>query len=348
MATKSFKWSHLPSLTKQTYTEWNNDEPWRQSAVVAYYAIFSLPALLIIVITIAGQFFGEAAVQGRLSQEIGNAIGPSAAEEIETMISNAHQSEQSTFATIAGIATLIFGATGVFYQLQQSLNNVWEVMAKKDAGIKKLVMDRVSSFGVILVIGFLMLISLLLTTALTALSNFIQQHLPDYLLYVFYVVNFLVSFGIITLLFAMIYKILPDVDIEWRTVWVGAAVTALLFIIGKFALGIYFGKANPASAYGAAGSLILILLWTSYSCLILFFGAEFTQVYARTYGHRITPSKHAAKKPGFDERRGADIGEKKSSDSRKSSHSEDGRSSGKSSQEVEVIRVKRTPRKTSS
>ena len=302
MSTHKFSWKDIPGLLKESYQEWNNDDPWRQSAVVAYYAIFSLPALLIIVITIAGSIFGEDAVQGQLSSEIGTAIGPDAAEEIETMISNAYQTQNSLLATIIGIATLIFGATGVFYQLQQSLNNVWEVTADKDAGIKKLVQDRVSSFGIVLVIGFLLLISLMLTTTLSILSDYIKENLPDYLLYVFYVANIIISFGIITLLFAMIYKILPDVDIEWRTVWVGAIVTAVLFIIGKYGLSFYFSKANPASAYGAAGSLILILLWTSYSCLILFFGAEFTQVYARKYGHAIKPSSHAAKLPRFNEK----------------------------------------------
>lgn len=302
MAINTFSFRDLPGLLKQTYKEWNDDDPWRQSAVVAYYAIFSLPALLIIVITIAGSFFGEAAVQGKVSDEISNMVGPDAAEQVEVMLSNTYQKGNSTIATIIGVATLLFGATGVFYQLQQSLNNIWDVEPNKDAGIKKLLKDRVSSFGVILVIGFLLLISLLLTTALTALSDFIMQYLPDYLLYVFYVAQFILSFGIITLLFAMMFKILPDVDMQWRTVWIGAAVTAFLFIIGKFALGIYFGKSDPGSAYGAAGSLILILLWTSYSCLILFFGAEFTQVYARKYGHTIQTSGHSKLKENARER----------------------------------------------
>lgn len=302
MTPNKFSFRDLPDLIQQTYKEWNDDDPWRQSAVVAYYAIFSLPALLIIVITIAGSIFGEDAVQGKVSDEISSMVGPDAAQQVEVMLSNAYQKSNSTIATIVGVATLLFGATGVFYQLQQSLNNVWDVEPKKDAGIKKLLQDRVSSFGIILVIGFLLLISLLLTTALTALSDYIMQYLPEYLLYVFYVAQFVLSFGIITLLFAMIFKILPDVDMGWRTVWIGAAVTAFLFIIGKFALGIYFGKSDPGSAYGAAGSLILILLWTSYSCLILFFGAEFTQVYARKYGHPIQTSGHSKLKEDARER----------------------------------------------
>ncbi len=347
MTSKKFSWKELPSLIKETYKEWNDGDPWRQSAVVSYYAIFSLPALLIIVITVAGSIFGEDAVEGKVSSEIGNMIGPDAAVEVETMISNAYQHENSVLATIIGIATLLFGATGVFYQLQQSLNNIWEVAPDKNAGIKKLVKDRVSSFGIILVIGFLLLISLVLTAALTALSDFIMQYLPSYLLYVFYVAEFLLSFGIITLLFAMIYKILPDVEMEWKTVWVGAAVTAILFIIGKFGLGIYFGKANPGSAYGAAGSLILILLWTSYSCLILFFGAEFTQVYARRYGHWVQASDHAKDLNEDSQDKTGKKGEGKIKKMFHRKHKQDDRASATKGKnhDPEVIRVQRAPRR---
>ena len=299
---KSFSFKDLWPLLKETYKGWNENEPWRQSAVVAYYAIFSLPALLIIVVTLAGQIFGEQAVQGRIADEVSKAVGPDAAESVQTMIENAYTQKNNVMATIVGIATLIFGATGVFYQLQQSLNRVWEVEANKDAGIKKLLMDRASSFGIILVIGFLLLISLLLSTALSVLSAFITENLPGFTIYLFYIVEIVLSLGIITLLFAMIFKILPDVEIGWNTVWVGAMVTAVLFVLGKYLLSFYFGKADPASAYGTAGSVILLLLWVSYSCLILFFGAEFTQVYARTYRHKIVPSGHAVKRPRFDEK----------------------------------------------
>lgn len=293
MSESKFSWSHIFSLLKETYKEWNEDDPFRQSAVIAYYTIFSLPGLLMIVVSIAGKMYGQKAVQGELSNQISSAIGPDAAQGIETMIANAQASGSGTIATIIGIATLIFGATGVFVQMQNTLNIIWEVKPTEEGGVKKLLLDRVTSFGIILAIGFLLLVSLLLTAVLSTLSGYIEENLPDFLLYVFYVVEFAVSIGIITLLFAMIYKVLPDVEIPWKAVWVGAFVTAVLFVIGKFALGIYFGNADPASAYGTAGSVILILLWTSYSSLILFFGAEFTQVYARRYGHQIVPSKHA-------------------------------------------------------
>lgn len=299
MAANNFRWKDLLSLLKKTYSEWNDDDPFRMSAVMSYYAIFSLPGLLLIVISVAGFIFGEEAVQGEISNQISSMIGADAAKNVEEMISNVHHNGSSVWATIIGVATLIFGATGVFYQLQQSLNQIWEVQVKKEEGIKKVMLDRVTSFGVILVIGFLLLVSLVLTAALSALSEFIKENLPSYLIYVFYVAEFLVSYGIITLLFATIYKVLPDVTIKWKTVWVGAAVTAALFVIGKFALGIYFGKSDPGSAYGAAGSLILILLWVSYSCLILFFGAEFTQVYAKRYGHDIEPNSHARRTAAY-------------------------------------------------
>lgn len=294
-----FQWKDIISLLKESYQEWNSDNPFVMSAAMSYYTIFSLPGLLMIVVTVAGYFFGEKAVEGEIETQISSMIGKEAAASVETMIANAGANENSFWAGLIGIATLVFGATGVFYQLQQALNTIWEVETKKEAGIKKLIFDRVSSFGIILIIGFLLLISLVLTAALSALSDFITKHISDYLIYVFYVAEFLLSYGIITLLFAMIYKVLPDVEIKWKTVWTGAMVTAALFVIGKFALGLYFGNSDPGSAYGAAGSLILILLWVSYSCLILFFGAEFTQVYANRYGHSINPSSHARRTASY-------------------------------------------------
>jgi membrane protein len=292
----SFRPGHIFSLLKETYKEWIEDEPFEMSSVVAYYAIFSLPALLVIIIAIAGTFFGADAVRGQVSAQIGEMLGKDAGEGIQTMIINANKSGKNVAATIIGIVTLLFGATGVFIQLQKSLNKVWNVKANPKEGIKRLLVLRATSLGLILAIGFLLLISLVITTALAALSEWITQMLPDFMLYIMFVVNLIISMGTMSLLFAMIYKLLPDVDIKWKTVWVGAIVTAILFEIGKFALSIYFGKAEPGSAYGAAGSVVLILLWVSYSCMILFFGAEFTQVYARRYGHTIEPSSHALPK----------------------------------------------------
>lgn len=287
------------SLLKETFKEWNNDDPFRQSAVIAYYSIFSLPALVIIIVQVAGLVLGKEAAQGQISEQINNAIGQQAAEQVQTMVANTSEMGNSTIAIIIGVATLLFGATGVFYQLQQSLNKVWEVEPNPNAGISKLALDRATSLGVILAIGFLLLIFMVITTALNILSDWMRRELPEVLLYVFYVVDFLISLGIITLLFALIYKVLPDAKVGWKSVWVGAFVTAILFVIGKFALGIYFNQAEPASAFGVAGSIILILLWVNYSALILLFGAEFTQVFARRHGHQIEPSSHAQRTPAF-------------------------------------------------
>ena len=299
MTTYKERAKNIFSMLKATYFEWNEDEPFRQSAVIAYYSIFSLPALLIIIINAVGLIYGEEAVQGEISAQIGSLVGEEAAQQVEDIIASTSQQSNNFFAIVIGIGTLLFGATGVFYQLQQSLNKVWEVELKPKTGYTKLAIDRATSLGVILAIGFLLLVSLILTTMLSALGDWIERQLPDFMLYVFQAVNFLVPFGVITLLFALIYKVLPDVKISWRAVWVGAAVTALLFSIGKSAIGFYFGQSNPASAFGAAGSIILILLWVNYSALIVLFGAEFTQVYARRYGERIEPNSYARRTASF-------------------------------------------------
>jgi membrane protein len=290
----------LPSLLKITFKEWLDDDPFDLGAIVAYYSIFSIPALVIIVVNIAGAVYGQAAVEGKIAEEIGALIGQDTAAEIQQMIENAPGKDSSAISMIVGIGTLLFGATAVFNALQKSLNRLWEVKPDPDkAGIKKIVKDRATSFGIVLTIGFLLLISLVLTSALSILSDWIKERMPDFLLYLFYGLDFMLSFGVITLVFAMLYRFLPDVDIQWKSVWVGAGVTALLFIIGKYALSLYFEHTNPGSAYGAAGSIILLLMWVYYSCLILFFGAEFTQVYARRYGQYIQPSDHAVRSADF-------------------------------------------------
>ena len=283
----------LWAITKNTFTAWMKADPFRQSAVIAYYAVFSIPALLVIIIACAGFAFGREAVLGEISNQIGSAIGYDAAKQVETMIARVSGEKSSVWATIIGIVTLIVGATGVFAQLQVSLNLIWEVKVEAKKKWLKALKDRLFSFGLILSIGFLLLISLLLTAGLAAFSEWIKGHLPDFMMFIFQLINFLLSFAVITVLFALMFKILPDARIRWRDVWIGAMVTTLLFIAGKFGLGIYFGKAEPDSTYGAAGSVILIMLWVSYSCMIVFLGAEFTKQYAIHFGHEITPAKDA-------------------------------------------------------
>ncbi len=287
-----FRIKDLPSLLKDTFVAWNKDGPWRLSAVVAYYALLALPGLLVIIINTVGAIWGEAIVQGRVTDEIANAVGDEAARVTQVIIRESQNDEKSLVATIIGVATLIFGATGVFYHLQISMNQIWEIKPAP-AGIKKVILDRALSFAFVLVIGFLLLISFIITTAISVLNEYIREVFPDFVVYFAYGLNELVSLGIITLLFALMYRFLPDARIHWRTVWIGAIITALLFVLGKFLLGLYFGQANPGSAYGAAGSVVLILLWVSYSSLILFFGAEFTYIYSKRYGYGIKPKPHA-------------------------------------------------------
>ena len=280
----------MPSLLVATFRAWNADDPWRLSAIIAYYALLSLPGLLVIIINLVGSVWGVAIVEGQITDEISTVLGTDAAKAIQTMMIETQDKDKSTIATIIGIGTLIFGGTGVFYHLQVSLNHVWKIKPNPNAGLKKMVLDRARSFAFILAIGFLLLISFTVTAAISALSDYIRRTLPDVIVYLAFTLDFVLSVGIITLLFALIFKYLPDARIRWKSVWIGALITSFLFVFGKFLIGLYFGRADPASIYGAAGSVVLILLWVSYSCLILFFGAEFTWVYAERYGLGVHPS----------------------------------------------------------
>ncbi len=291
---RKFRFKDLGKLLKETFTEWNALDPFRESAVIAYYTIFSLPGLLIMVIKSAGSLFGEEAVRGEITGQISGMVGQDAAEAVQDMIKNALSTEDSTFALVVGIGSLVFGATGVFVQLQKSFNNIWEVEPDTSGNaIMKLITDRATSFGLIMVVAFLLLISLIVSTLISTLSEWMMTFLPDFMIYAMSAVEITVSLLIIGVLFAFMFKTLPDREIGWKTVGIGGLVTAILFTIGKEGLSLYFGLAEPASTYGVAGSVVLILLWVSYACLILFFGAEFTKVYARFYGHRTKVSKHA-------------------------------------------------------
>jgi membrane protein len=285
-------------LLKQTFNQWNEREPFNNSIIIAYYTIFSLPGLLVIIINLAGYFFGTEAVTKQLTGQIGGIVGGNTAKDVQEIIANASQSSGTTLSTILSIATLLFGATGVFYQLQQILNKMWEVKPKPKQKLLKLIKDRVFSFGLILVVGFLLLVSLVLSAALTAVSDWVQSHVSESLVIAFKVLDIIVSVGVIMLLFAAIFKFLPDAKIQWRDVWHGAILTAVLFVVAKYLLGVYFGKSDPGSTYGAAGSIILIMLWVSYAGLVLLFGAEFTQVYASSHGRKIEPTETAESTEG--------------------------------------------------
>lgn len=279
-------------LLKDTYKSWNRNDPFAKSAIIAYYALFSLPSLLIISIHLAGIFFGQSAVEGKVTGEIQGLIGTESAELIENIIVNSALSQSSTLFIIIGIGTLIFGASGVFIQLQKALNDIWGVRVK-DESIWHTVKDRAIAFGMVLVIGFLMLMSLLINSVISAFSDFIGGIYTSLSAGFIQLINFVVSQIFITALFAAIFTILPDVKVRWKTNLNGAFMTTLLFLAGKYLIGFYFSKSDPASAYGAAGSVVLILLWVYYTCLILFFGAEFTVNWAIYKKIKIEPNESA-------------------------------------------------------
>jgi len=280
----------LPSMLVDTYTSWMAHEPFRSSAVVAYYAVLSLPALLVIIINVVGAVWGREIVEGKLTDEISMALGKDAASSIKGMIAETQGGDTNTLTTIIGLGVLLFAATGVFYHLKISLNTIWRIQPNPDVKLKKIVIDRILSFAFILAVGFLLLISFIVTAAISVLSDFIRNALPNVLLYVAYALDFLLSVAIISALFGLMFKYLPDAKIKWKSIKIGALLTAVLFVLGKSALGFYFGQAEPGSTYGAAGTIVLILLWVSYSCLILFFGAEFTYNYAERFGRGVQPN----------------------------------------------------------
>ena len=249
---QQFSIKELPSLIKETYTSWMADDPFRLSAIVAYYTVLALPALLVIIINVIGAIWGVEIVQGQLTDEISAALGKDAASAIENIIIETQNSESNFLSTVIGIGTLLFGATGVFYQLKISLNEIWKIKTNPNVKIWKIITDRALSFAFILVIGFLLLVSFIVTAAISALNSYIRDALPDVLLYIAYILDFVLSVGIISVLFALMFKYLPDAKIKWRTVWIGAILTSILFVVGKLLLGIYFGQADPGSTYGAA------------------------------------------------------------------------------------------------
>lgn len=290
---------NTPKILRQAFQNWISRDPFRESAVIAYNAIFSLPGLMVAIVAIAGYFFGTDLVNQRLHNTITGMLGVETADQVESMILYAMKSKDSIWATIAGLATILIGATGVFVQLQKSLNIIWEVEAQpKKSGLWKFIRMRLFSFGLILSIGFLLLISLVISALLAAAGDWMKATWGSSMLWLFNILNLLASLFIITFLFGVIYKILPDARIEWKHVWVGAFLTTVLFTLGKTLLGLYFGKAEPGSGYGAAGSIILILLWTSYSAMIFFYGAEFTKVYAQKNFGKVPANEVAVKKPG--------------------------------------------------
>jgi len=279
-------------LTKETMTEWDQDKVSRLAAALAYYTAFSLAPLLVISIGLAGIVLGEEAAQGQIVTQLQDLIGIQGARLIEEMIAASRRPAESIPATVAGFAVLIFGATGVFGQLQDALDTIWEVQPRPGRGWRGIVRDRFLSFTMVLGCGFLLLVSLVMSAGLSAVGEYLSGYLPlpEAVLQVF---NLVVSLAIVTLLFALIFKVVPDAKVAWRDVWIGAGITAVLFSLGKLAIGLYLGRSTVASTFGAAASLAILLIWIYFSAQILFIGAEFTHVYAKRFGSRIRPARGA-------------------------------------------------------
>ncbi|HEX4264109.1 MAG TPA: YihY/virulence factor BrkB family protein [Verrucomicrobiae bacterium] len=280
------------NLLKASVSAWSNDKAPSRGAALSYYTIFAMPPLFMIAIFMASLVFDPTSVRTQMFSQVGGLIGKKSAAAIEAAMSAQYETNKGLLASAIAIVTLLVTSTGLFIELQDALNSIWGVKAKPGQGISGFIRIRLMSFAMVVGIGFLLLVSLLVSAALAAVSKFMNDLFPGVGI-VSVIISGLVSFGVITLLFALIFKVLPDVKIAWRDVWIGAGVTSLLFTAGKFLLGLYLGRSTTITAYGAAGSVVLVLLWVYYSAQILFFGAEITKVYANRFGAHMKPAAYA-------------------------------------------------------
>lgn len=284
-------------ILKGTYKDWSARDLATEGASLAYNAIFSIPGLLIIVIWLTGIFFGEEAVRGEITKVIGSMIGKDVGKSLEEMVIGGMVDKQNVVMKIVGVVTLVFGATSLFFQFQKSLNKLWDVVATPKKAWEKYLLDRANSLGMILVISFLLLMTLLLSSFIGLANDWVIRRFSLETLVILNIANIVLGFLVTFILFAAMFKILPDIEMQWKSVWIGAGVTAALFTLGKYLLTFYFDTFNPSSAFGAAGTIILLLLWINYTCQIIFFGVEFTKVYAKRMGQEVKPSKHAKWSP---------------------------------------------------
>ncbi len=291
--TKFFKSSW--QLIKETGTEFSNDNASTLASALSYNTLFSLAPILIIVIALGGMIFGHQAVEGEIFNQFKSFIGADGAKQLQDLLKSAYQPGKSIVTTIIATVLLIFGATSVFYQLQMSLNTIWQVKPKPKKSLLKYLRDRVLSFGLIIAIGFLLLVSFGISAALAGFSQYLAQFISKDSVILLSALDIVLSLIVTTFLFALIFKVLPDASINWGDVWVGSGVTAALFIVSKYLIGLYLSKSNIASTYGAAGFIVLILLWVYYSSIMLFLGAEFTKAWATSYGKPIEPSEYAVR-----------------------------------------------------
>jgi membrane protein len=280
-------------ILKRAAMEFISDDGLKLSAALSYYTIFSIGPVLIIIMSLAGIFYGKEAVQGKIYQQIQGLVGSSVAIQIQEIIRNIEESQLSTSGAAVGIVILIIGATGVFTEIQDSINYIWSVRAKPKKGWLHLIMNRVISFSLIISFGFILLVSLIIHAVVDILHDALLRYFDEVTVYILLIVNYGLLFVIITVLFSIIFKVLPDARIHWKDSVVGASFTAVFFLVGKFLITFYLSQSNIGVTFGAAASVVLILFWVYYSSIILYFGAEFTKVYALSYGHGIEPDKSA-------------------------------------------------------
>ena len=284
----------IGKIMKKAFAGFTDDKVFKMSASLAYYTIFSIGPMIIVIIFLADLFYGREAIEGTIYGQLSGLVGNGAALQIQEIIKNASISGESTVAATIGVITLIIGATTVFAEIQDSINTIWNLKAKASkSGIVKMLLTRLVSFSVVISLGFILLVSLIVNGLIEGLMDRLQRVFPDVTVVLVYVVNLIVTFAVITALFSIIFKVLPDAKIKWKDVFVGAMATAVLFMIGKFGISLYIGQSDIGGTYGAAGSMVILLLWVYYSSLILYFGAEFTKAYAAEYGHHIYPNNYA-------------------------------------------------------
>jgi membrane protein len=290
---KKITFKGLWKVLKECFIGFSDDNVTKLGASLAYYTVFSLGPLLIVIVFLASIFFGREAVEGSIYGQIQSFVGNDAAIQLQEIIKNAAISGKNNFAAVIGVITLLVGATTVFADMQESINAIWGLKPKPKSGWMKLVINRLLSFGVVASLGFLLLVSLGFSALIESLNNALKSHFPDVAVTILYILNLLISFGIITSLFLIIFKVLPDAKLQWKDILSGAVTTAILFMLGKFAISFYISKTNIGSTYGTAGSLVVLLVWIYYSAIILYFGAEFTKAYAMEYGNAIHPNSYA-------------------------------------------------------
>ncbi len=291
-----YKFSDVLAVLKSSASEFSSNNSFRHAAALSYYTIFSLPPLLLIVITVASAVYGGEAISGQVYGQLKGLVGPETAKFLQNSIAKFTLQQRGPVATTIGVATLFFAATTFFVTLQESINDIWNLKVKTyGIGITAFIKQRFLSFGLILSVALLLLISFVISAVLSAFTGWLQSRLPETGIIAIKLVDFTLSLGVTTLLFALIYRFLPDAIIRWRDVLIGAFITALLFVVGKFLIAFYIAQSDPGSAFGAAGSAIVLLLWVNYSSLIIFFGAEFTQEFADAFGQKVQPKAHAVR-----------------------------------------------------